>query len=378
MFKENFKKANDSIHADEELVNKVLALKKHRVRPRVMSYIPAAAAAVVVISVSVTALPIMLNRNDDTGVISSTTVTEDSGMHDKAENAQKADASEHTDTLSGNAVQPTPAVYESAIKEKSSAKENSAVKSDMSTPVPYPPTLKPYAVPKTETPVYNATEIVEPEYDVPAYNETVQPADTYSVDLNIIDNDEGAVKQEEISVTEERVILSMNSGAYEPEMGMQVYGQRAAFSTESREWSYRDYFDYLGTVVSPVLPDDLKLIGHSAESVLSDDFLNERFFISVDDNGIPSFDNRIFAFSGDEGRYVSIQTSKDTSTAQVYLSDSNLSLSKVGESYAVLIGTTNDCRGYMICGGISYVINAQGLGEEELKPLLLSMAEKKG
>lgn len=58
MFKDDFKAANNSIHADEALVNKVLALKNPenkiipRNKKRFTPYIPAAAAAVIVLCLS--------------------------------------------------------------------------------------------------------------------------------------------------------------------------------------------------------------------------------------------------------------------------------------------------------------------------------------
>ena len=82
MFKENFKAANDSIHADEKLIEQVLQQKSVKKRRNFAKYYSVAAAAVVVVSVTAFTLPKMLDR-DDSGVIEEHTVTQstsDSGL----------------------------------------------------------------------------------------------------------------------------------------------------------------------------------------------------------------------------------------------------------------------------------------------------------
>jgi hypothetical protein len=179
-----------------------------------------------------------------------------------------------------------------------------------------------------------------------------------------------------ISSSEEKVVLSMNSGAYEPNSYAGAYDGYASLGELSdTQWTYRDYFDYLGKTPILLLPDDLRLIGHTSDSFGSNEFLSEEFTMLTDEYGVPAFDNRIFAFEGSGDRYITLQTSKDTSTAQIYLTDSNFTLSKVGGSYAVLIGSVEDCRGYIICNSVAYTLNAHGLNEAELKELLLSVSE---
>ena len=75
MFKDSFKAANDNIHADEELVNKVLALKNPekqiqlRRKKRFVSYIPAAAAAVIIVCGTAVSIPYLTKPHSDDGVI---------------------------------------------------------------------------------------------------------------------------------------------------------------------------------------------------------------------------------------------------------------------------------------------------------------------
>ena len=64
MFEDEFKKANDSIHAGDELLEKVMRLKnKKKITP--YRYVSAAAAAAVVISASAYALPRLMNKNTE-------------------------------------------------------------------------------------------------------------------------------------------------------------------------------------------------------------------------------------------------------------------------------------------------------------------------
>ena len=76
MFKDDFKKANDSIHADEKLVERILSQKPSKNRPEIYwkKYAPVAAAAVVVLSTSIAILPKMLDDSTD-GIIYSTVST---------------------------------------------------------------------------------------------------------------------------------------------------------------------------------------------------------------------------------------------------------------------------------------------------------------
>ncbi|MDO5398490.1 MAG: hypothetical protein Q4G33_11235, partial [bacterium] len=189
-------------------------------------------------------------------------------------------------------------------------------------------------------------------------------------------DDSGILKRAAPKASEERVVLSMNTGAYAAAYSAAMPAS-VPFASEIgyAEWSYRDYFDYLGRMLSPALPSDFKLTEHDSVSITDEAFLSETFEMAVDEYGTPVFDNRIFVFDGSDGRYAGIQTSKDTSTAMTYLTDSNFTLSTIGSSYGVLIGTIEDCRAYMVCGNVSYVINAVGLNEDELKALLLSAAE---
>jgi hypothetical protein len=411
MFKDDFKKANDSIHADEELINKVLALQdqgSYTRRKRVTSYIPAAAAAAVILSVSAAALPFMLERHDD-GVISSETIsgTAEPGISiaskGSAEEGSSAVPPERSSTENNNdtpqaesgsqARSMTEKNDNTAQSASSSASNSSQARSTIekkdNTAQSASSSVSNGSQAAINTPVPVPTQPTEYSSQAARGSSPASDGDAYSVPrsytLDTADNvghsSQAAVTAVPdtapvISSSVETVVLSMNSGAYEPNISESAYDGYASLGELSdTQWTYRDYFDYLGKTPDLSLPEDMRLIGHASDSLSSDEFLSEEFTMFTDEYGVPAFDNRIFAFEGSGDRYMSLQTTKDTSVAQIYLTDSNFTLSKIGRSYAVLIGSVEDCRGYMICNSVAYVINAHGLNETELKALLLSVSE---
>lgn len=411
MFKDKFKESNDSIHADEELINKVLALKNSENRTihhrkRIVSYIPAAAAAVLVISAAAASIPFMTKTNDDSGVIYENTVTESSDRSTEAADIspdnELPEVPESTKPVENDSKKPKNSSNSNtapSVNSKSTAKSsnNNLVKNSNNSSSPKSSSNGNAAKSGSNTSQSSdTTESVSDSgatYGESGYYETV-PIEEYNLPSagnphseEIPDNadNSGISKRAAKEVTpnktvpdtsEERVVLSMNAGAYAETRSA---ANSASLSLVSEigyaEWSYRDYFDYLGRNLSPTLPSDFSFTGHSSDSLTDDTLLSETFEMAVDEYGTPVFDNRIFVFDGTDGRYAGIQTSKDTNTAMTYLTDSNFTLSKIGSSYGVLIGTIEDCRAYMVCDGVSYVINAVGLDEEELKTLLLSVAE---
>lgn len=406
MFKDKFREANDNIHADDELINKVLALKNPenritRRKKRFVTYIPAAAAAVLLVSAAAASIPFISKTNNSDVIISESTITDDSAASNKraaSSNAAKDRSKKNTPPEPNESAGTVDAAdrgstpkQSSTPKQDSAPKQSSTPKQDSSSKQSSTP--KQSSSPKQEnTPAQsNATAsadradnresapvIPSAEYELPSATEA------YSIDLpdsaERPENADASDSQQPArmnTIPEERVVLSMNSGGYEPALkGTAAASAALSLSGEVSfiEWTYGDYFDYLGKVLNPILPADLVLKGHKTSSITDKAFLEECFEIGINEYGTPVFDNKIFIFEGHSGRYVGIQTSRDTNAAMAYMTDSRYSLSKIGSIYAVLIGTTDSCRGYMISDGISYTITANGLNEDELKELLLSLA----
>lgn len=387
MFKDKFREANGSIHADDELINKVLALKNpenrviHR-KKRFVIYIPAAAAAVLLVSAAAASIPFMSKTNNRDVIISESHITEDSAVRNTpavGSNAANGSSKKNNSAESASTATPKGTPEQGSIPKQSSAPKQSSVPKQDSTAAQEnapaqtnTPASKSYAGKRESTPV-----IPSAEYELPSAKEA------YSIDLP--DNAErpenayeSAQKQSAKLNTEleERVVLSMNSGGYEP-VSKNIPAVSAALSLSGEvsfiKWTYKDYFDYLGKVLNPILPADFVLTGHKSKLTSDKAFLDEGFEIGINEYGTPIFDNKIFTFEGNNGRYVGIQTSRDTNAAMAYMTDSSYTLSKISSTYSVLIGTTGDCRGYMIYDGVSYMVSAHGLSEEELKELLLSL-----
>lgn len=361
MFKDDFKKANDSIHADSALLDRVLSLKpeKRRFNPK---YIPAAAAAVIVLSTTAVTLPKLINR-DSSGII-----YESSVQHDEPDYEN-----ELSDDILKNSEEKSPSVSSAPISSSPASMPDTSANTAGVSPA------KQTASPKqTSAAVKPPAAAPEPPADntaAPVTNETV----TYVPEQSILPEQPVTAgeseSKEDISMeikppieTKKSVVLSINYSDYEPEITdfEQITNDSGDIIKEytAEEWDNGRYFEYLGFNLTELLklPEDFCYVG------------NESITVMADKDGIPSFDNRIFPFEGENGRYITVITSKNTMTAQVYLSDEHYTLSSIYDIPAVIIGTEKGYRCYMICGGISYVITADGLNEKELENILVPLA----
>ena len=423
MFKDDFKKANDSIHADDELLQKVLSLKPVQKRFNPYKYIPIAAAAVVVLSVTAAVFPTFINRGGD-GVIEQYSVTsressndtsappdnmfgKNGGLSESSPSKNESPSpSSTTDTKSSqkpksgsaSAVPKASASPKKSDVPKTTArpenrtvpKTTAAPKAAVQTPYPHESINAAFAPDNN-----NVSDITTPSPQTGdifiSVHQDSSPAEYY-IEAEKADNSSGTYSQnntyenssENVSqdttaaaITEENgllqskksVVLSVNYTQYEPAdaaFSPKIYDEDNIYKKYSpEEWDNDRYFEYLdfNVINSLALPEDFKYIG------------SEMFTVNTDENGIPSFDNRIFPFEGENGRYVSVITSKNTLTADVYLNDKNYTLSSVYDIPAVVIGTEKGYRCYMVYKGISFVITTENINEEELTNILASIAE---
>ena len=177
MFKENFKAANDSIHADEKLIEQVLRQKSVKKRRNLAKYYSVAAAAVVVVSVTAFTLPKMLDR-DNSGVIEEHTVTQstgDSGLFGR-----------HGGTESGKPHTPeasTPVPKTSAVPKTSSPQTPKASTAPKAKPTPKASTApKAKSTPKTSTaPKTTAAPAAKATTAPQAVTSTPEPAENNAV-----------------------------------------------------------------------------------------------------------------------------------------------------------------------------------------------------
>lgn len=382
MFKDEFKEANDSIHASRELTDRVLGLRS-RQKIKLNYYIPAAAAAVVVLSTSIAVLPRMLNKDKD-DVIYQVHEAYDEGAR---QGARVADAGvpeappENTDgahpdaaadkasaeTNSKNAASaPIEKSAASPARAKSASEildEAAAAPNPIEKYVPYNPSEKSAAA-RNDGSATDATERNAAE------NTAEEPAEEYSFSGEAPSASASRTAPENIDSQTKNVVLNMNSassasGMYAAKayLGGELYSGDISYE----EWTFGDYFDYIGTDFLWSIPDGLTLVGHT------DEIRGESLSMGVDEYGSPVFDNAVFAYEGDSGRWLSIQTTRSLNTVMTYLTDENLIKSKAGDIEAVLIGDAESWRCFCAANGTAYIISGDNISEEELGELLLSL-----
>lgn len=392
MFKDDFKKANDSIHADEKLVERILSQKPSKNRPEIYwkKYAPVAAAAVVVLSTSIAILPKMLDNSTD-GIIYSTVSTSapsedfarsgimpysepepvqteipraaderensDNKTDNKAETHQSAPiASPNAERQSSRSIAKVQSTYAPAsviqesgtYEEKSISEESSA--SEENSDDSYEKRSEDDLNADTESYEFFANNAQESEYSFSASERQSEPMSEKP-------------KRDE-------VVLHINSGTtISPMAAAERYlgGELYYGDLKYEDWTYSDYFSYIGTDFNWDIPDDLSLMGHG------DDIYSEVISMAVDEYDVPAFDSMVFAYEGSGGRYLSIQTTRNANTAMNYLTDTNLVLSKVNDNDAVIIGNEQSWRCYMLFNGAAYTITGDNITTEELGQLLCSI-----
>lgn len=171
--------------------------------------------------------------------------------------------------------------------------------------------------------------------------------------------------EETVNTYIKTVVLNVNSYAYggggTDEGG--YYDCAAGAVYETVEWTMDDYFEYLGENVFDKisLPSDFSYVGGMEMTV------------SVDENGIPAQDSKIFPYEGENGRYVSVITSKNTLTARSYLEDERYVKSDIEGNDAVVIGGGEEYKSYIISNDVSHIITSDGVTEDELADMLVSI-----
>lgn len=392
MFKDDFKKANDSIHADEKLAERILSQKPSKNRPEIYwkKYAPVAAAAVVVLSTSIAILPKMLDDSTDAIIYSTVSTSapsqgfarsgivphsdpepvqteiprpaDDTNAEDKTDS--KAETQQIVPNTSPNAERqssersiakvqsthaPASVIQESGTHEEKSMLEESST-AEESPADSYEGRSEGDLNADTESYEFFANSAQESEYSFSASERQSEPMSEKP-------------KRDE-------VVLHINSGtsispmaAAERYLGGELYYGELKYE----DWTYSDYFSYIGTDFNWDIPADLSLMGHG------DDIYSEVISMAVDEYDVPAFDNMVFAYEGSGGRYLSIQTTRNANTAMNYLTDTNLVLSKVNDNDAVIIGNEQSWRCYMLFNGAAYTITGDNITTEELGQLLCSI-----
>lgn len=323
MFKDVYKAANDDIKASDELLEAVLLGKRKRRVPPVLKY-SSVAAACAAVAVCLAVSPSVVEKDDSVSTPAFTTAP-------KTENSS-FETAKHADTASEIGSQAIPFAKNAPSEENK--QEQPSVKS----------AAKAEAVsePVNESGVTKTRDMAELSASMP---ETAE---------------------EKVNTYIKTVVLHVNSydygGSYMDEGGYdEAVVSGSAYTTV--DWTMDDYFAYLGENVFDKisLPPDFLYIGDMEMTV------------SLDENGIPAQDSRIFPYEGENGRYVSVITSKDTLTSRSYLEDTRYVKSDIEGNDAVVIGGGEEYKSYMISNDVSHIITSDGVTEDELADMLVSI-----
>lgn len=405
MFKENFKAANDSIHADEKLIEQVLRQKSVKKRRNLAKYYSVAAAAVVVVSVTAFTLPKMLDR-DNSGVIEEHTVTQstgDSGLFGR-----------HGGTESGKPHTPeasTPVPKTSAVPKTSSPQTPKASTAPKAKPTPKASTApKAKSTPKTSTapkttaaPAAKATTAPQAVTSTPkpAENNAVSGLPSYSFENDsvsepIIFESDSAQAQETVSKQKQEntktAALKINvpkavkaapvmsertddteysvsssaadgGGAASGGASASKYAADIAEEYHSIEWDNKQYAEYLGydLMKKIVLPEDFTYSG------------DEKNVFTANEDGSLSYDGKIYAYTGNDLRSVTAVTTKDTANVSGYIDGTEYETSDICGVKTVIIQEEKGYECYMINNGISISVFTYGISEDELREILVSL-----
>lgn len=405
MFKENFKAANDSIHADEKLIEQVLRQKSVKKRRNLAKYYSVAAAAVVVVSVTAFTLPKMLDR-DNSGVIEEHTVTQstgDSGLFGR-----------HGGTESGKPHTPeasTPVPKTSAVPKTSSPqtpKASTAPKAKLTPKASTAPKAK--STPKTSTapkttaaPAAKATTAPQAVTSTPkpAENNAVSGLPSYSFENDsvsepIIFESDSAQAQETVAKQKQEntktAALKINvpkavkaapvmsertddteysvsssaaggGGAASGGASASKYAADIAEEYHSIEWDNKQYAEYLGydLMKKIVLPEDFTYSG------------DEKNVFTANEDGSLSYDGKIYAYTGNDLRSVTAVTTKDTANVSGYIDGTEYETSDICGVKTVIIQEEKGYECYMINNGISISVFTYGISEDELREILVSL-----
>lgn len=385
-----YKELFDSIHASDELRQRVLAQKpkKRSIKP-VINIAGSVAAAVMIFS----AVGNYTFETDRSGVIRETFVsqTERPDMAERSSDAIAADTAEAESTAEpGGAATPAanpvptakPAAKPTAQPKTESKRGGANGVSDTpsysgSARGDSAATRNSAAQEQTNSETEGGSITFEIEADQKAYEaQTAAPESGANAGGNSVDignTDDLSRETGEAPVLRGMrgigsAALRMNSGSVLSAIPQSVSVMSASKYAgdgiyHQEEWDNNRYFDYIGIDLlgKIVLPTDVGYIG------------DDTAYFMVDQDGVPQNDTRIFAFEGGE-KSITVITSKDTAYAETYLSYPGLEISDISGSKAVVFETDSAYKCYMIYNSTSFIIDTVELTEDELAQLLVSIA----
>ena len=433
MFKENFKAANDSIHADERLTELILLQKSVKKRKSFAKYYSVAAAAVVVISVTAFTLPKMLDRNDS-GVIEEHTATQrtnDNGLFGKA-NGTPSDKphtpeSKKSDSTSAPKTSPAPKTSSpptskptTAPKAKSTPKASTVPKAKSTPKASAAPkaTAAPAASTseksdKAQQTVTSTPTTAESSTPLPSYsfsNDSVSYQATPEADTAITfpTADVQTQKSEKTAVLNVNSLKGfksapvMSSRTDNGELSVNGTAENAdlsAVGSASGGGGAQSSAASGGSDMASGGAAASKYAANAAEEYHSVEWSNEQYaeylgydlmkklvlpkdftysgdeinVFTANKDGSLLYDGKMYSYTGDDARSITAVTTKDTANVSGYIDDADYELSDIGGIKTVIIQEEKGYECYMINNGISISVFTYGISEDELREVLLSL-----
>ncbi len=332
--KEEYKRVFDNIRASDELRNRIILQKKPPKRNfmPIIATVSSIAAAVVMFA----AVKDYDFKTDGSGVISESVSETTSAPVEYALQKTEQYTAEPTEN---------PYQYREPVKQPA-------------------PTARP--APKRSVSVSDTVSVVSPPTEAPV--EVVTEAPTAVVTEMPTTEPQALAGGVKVRLGYKGVLLNINSPSIMPKdyaaAAAELYtADESEYTVE--EWDNDRYFNYIGTdIINGVeYSGDLIYTGGASSS------------FTVDSNGLPLNDTRIFTFSGNNGRFAQIVTSRDLTYANAVISDDGIVLSDINGTNAAVFAQDSEYSIYMIYNGTSYIINASELTEEEVCIILATLVD---
>ena len=396
-FIKEYKDLFDGIEARKELKDKILRQKprRNKIRPIVATIATTAAAVLIFIAVHDYNFD-----HDDSGIISTVTVSETEPPEQKDQTGQTPDfAAEDTEPETGD-IRPTQKPADNKNSKTSSKPKSSA------TPAPSRITPQPHTVPQRNTGNAAAREAAPapgsvratpapgavrttPAPKVPAPTLAAEaPAATEKVSESGTaekTSDSGTASSMSESAPDTAydkndsggsLVLPFRTGTVTLRMAAEsvltdiilqsMQQNEESDSTEeyhTERWDNIKYFDYLGNNI-------LNNISISSDMVYSGE---EYGYFTISSDGKLKDDHRIFVFNGSGSRKASILTSRDTSFVDAVLSSPEIDKKTIKDIEMTAFGSDAAHFFYIKSNDIAYIVTTEGLNGEEIAELISSI-----
>ncbi|MCH5212441.1 MAG: hypothetical protein J1G06_05470 [Oscillospiraceae bacterium] len=355
-FIKEYKEMFDGIEARKELKDKILRQKPKRNKFRPIAAAIATTAAAVVIFAAVHDYDF---KHDDSGVISTVTVSETEPPEQRKQTEQAPKVETETDNSEQTAATAAPAKKTARKNNFSSEPKNTAAPArPRITPEPYTEHRESSEAPAAKNPA--------PETPPEISSDTV-PETVPETDHDGEDDERAARGSLTLPFRTGSVTLRMSAESVLTDIILQSMQQSEEpditeeYHTE--QWDNAKYFEYIGN-------DILNNISLGSDMVyIGDDY----GYFTVNSSGKLKDDHRIFVFDGSGSRKVSILTSRDTSFVDAVLSSPEIDKKTVKDIEMTAFGTDLTYFFYIKSNDIAYIITTEGLGSEEIAELISSI-----